>query len=383
MLPRVAHRLAVERLLAVSPVVALLGLRQVGKTTLAREIAASAKESTFFDLEDPEDAARLAVPKLALAPLRGLVVIDEVQRRPDLFELLRVLADRPGEPARFLLLGSAAPEVVRGVSESLAGRVAYHDLGGLDLGEVGAAALDDLWLRGGLPRSFLADDAESYRWRGDFVRAFLERDVPALGVRLAADAIRRFWTMIAHYHGQTWNGAELARALAVSEGTVRHYLDLLVGTFVVRRLEPWHANVGKRMVKSPKVYVTDSGLLHRLLQIPARSELVAHPKVGASFEGFAIDQVLRRLAVRRDEAWFWGVHTGGELDLVVVRGGRRLGFEIKFTDAPRVTPSVRSALAALDLERVDVVHAGSATFPLDDRVRALSLRRIQVDLEPL
>jgi len=383
MIRRRSHELAIEHLLTVAPVVAILGLRQVGKTTIARRIAANSPGAAFFDLEDPEDAARLAVPKLALAPLRGLVVIDEIQRRPELFEVLRVLADRPGAPARFLLLGSAAPEVVRGVSESLAGRVAYHDLGGLDLAEVGASTVDDLWLRGGLPRSFLADDSESYRWRGDFVRTFVERDIPALGIRLASDAIRRFWSMIAHYHGQVWSGAELARALAVSEGTVRHYLDLLVGTFVVRRLEPWHENVGKRLVKSPKVYISDSGLLHRLLQIPRRDDLLAHPKVGASFEGFAIEAVLRQLGARRDEAWFWGVHTGGELDLVVVRGGRRLGFEVKFTDAPRITPSVRSALAVLKLERVDIVHAGAATFPLDDRVRALSLRRLLDDLDPL
>ena len=370
----------VQALLRVAPVVALLGARQVGKTTLARQLAGP--DAAFFDLEDPEDAARLQAPKLALAPLRGLVVLDEVHRKPELFEVLRVLADRPDRPAAFLVLGSASPALLRHASESLAGRVAYHELGGLDLDETGD--LDRRWGRGGFPRAFLADsDAESYRWRGDFVRSFTERDLPALGVRIAPDAIRRFWVMAAHYHGQTWNGAELARALAVSEGTVRHYLDLLVGTFVVRRLEPWFTNTGKRVVKSPKVYVADTGILHRLLQIGSHHDLLAHPKVGASWEGFAIEVVLRRLGATRDEAWFWGLHSGGELDLFVTRGRQRLGFEFKLTDAPRMTASMRSALEHLSLDRLDVVHAGASTFPLGDRVRALSLHRLTEDLAPL
>jgi uncharacterized protein len=384
MIARVAHRQAIEELLAVSPVVAVLGARQVGKSTLARAIAADRPGSAFFDLEDPEDDAMLAAPKLALAERRGLVVLDEVQRRQDLFAVLRVLADRPEAPARFLLLGSASPDLMKHAADSLAGRVAFYELPGLDLEEVGDGSLRQRWLRGGFPRSFLApSDEESYRWRGDFVRTFLERDLPALGLRVAPDALRRFWSMLAHYHAQTWNGAELARALAVSEGTVRHYLDLLVGTFVVRRLQPWHENAGKRVVKSPKVYIADTGLLHRLLQIPRADDLLGHPKVGASWEGFAIDAVVRRLRARADEAWFWGLHSGAELDLLVVRGRRRLGFEMKLTDAPSMTPSIRAALAALDLERIDVVHAGSATFPLSERVRALSLARLGADLDPL
>lgn len=384
MIDRATHRQAIEDLLAVSPVVAVLGARQVGKSTLARAIVADRPDSVFFDLEDPEDDAKLTVPKLALAERRGLVVLDEVQRRQDLFAVLRVLADRPAVPARFLLLGSASPELMTHASDSLAGRVAFYELPGFDLQETGPGSLHRRWLRGGFPRSFLAStEEESYRWRGDFVRTFLERDLPALGLRVAPDALRRFWSMLAHYHGQTWNGAELARALAVSEGTVRHYLDLLVGTYVVRRLQPWYQNAGKRVVKSPKVYVADSGLLHRLLQVAAADDLLGHPKVGASWEGLAIDAVARRLGARADEAWFWGVHSGAELDLLVVRGRRRLGFEIKWTDAPTVTSSMRSALAALDLERLDVVHAGASTFPLADRVRALSLARLGTDLDPL
>lgn len=375
----------IDALFRTFPVVGLLGARQVGKTTLAREYAATrAQAFTHFDLEDPEAAARLAAPKLALEGLRGLVVLDEVQHKPELFRVLRVLADRPDEPARFLVLGSASPELLRQSSESLAGRIAYHELGGFDLGEVGPEALDQLWLRGGFPRSFLAgSDADSYRWRGAFVRTYLERDLPMLGFRLAADTVRRFWTMVAHYHAQTWNAAELARALAVSEGTIRNHLGVLTSTFMARRLRPWHVNLGKRVVKSPKVYLTDSGLLHRLLGLDSREALLGHPKVGASWEGFALEQVIRRLGAERDECYFWALHSGAELDLLVVRGTQRLGFEFKLTDAPRVTRSMRSALEVLDLTRLDVVHAGAHSFPLADRIRALSLHRLLDDLAPL
>lgn len=384
MVTRRSHLLQVQKKLAAAPVVVLLGARQVGKSTLARELGALHGPCHHFDLEDPEDEARLAVPKLTLAPLRGLVVLDEVQRRPDLFPLLRVLADRPDTPARFLLLGSASLDLARGATESLAGRMAFHDLPPFDLDEVGVDALDTRWLRGGFPRSFLAhDDDESYRWRGDFVRSLVERDLPQLGLRLPADAMRRFWTMVAHYHGQTWNGAEFARGLGVSESTVRHYLDVLVGMLVLRRLEPWFTNIGKRVVKSPKVYVADTGLLHRLLQLGSRDDLLGHPKVGASWEGLAIEQITRRLGALPDEVWFWGLHSGAELDLLVQRRTRRLGFEMKLTDAPRITPSVRATLATLDLERIDIVHAGAHTFALDDRVRALSLQRVLQDLDPL
>jgi predicted AAA+ superfamily ATPase len=377
MIPRDAHAATVLRLLDQFPVVALLGARQVGKTTLAGMVAAQWAETTRFDLEDPRDETRLAAPMLALEPLRGLVVLDEIQRRPDLFPMLRVLADRPGTPARFLILGSASPELIRASAESLAGRVAHHELPGLGLAEVGAAHWQQCWLRGGYPPSFLAsDDLASLRWRQELIRTLLDRDLPALGLRLPAETLRRFWQMLAHYHGQIWNGAELARAFGVSEKTVRHYLDLLVSTYMVRVLPPWHANFAKRQVRSPKVYIADPGLLHALLGLGNLSDLTGHPKVGASWEGFAIAAIMAALGARREECSFWALHTGAELDLLVVRGQRRLGFEIKLTDSPRMTPSVRSALEHLELERLYLVHAGEHRFPLAERVDALPLRAL-------
>jgi predicted AAA+ superfamily ATPase len=377
MIPRDAHVAAVLQLLDQFPVVLLLGARQVGKTTLAGMVAAQWAETTRFDLEDPRDETRLAAPMLALEPLRGLVVLDEIQRRPDLFPMLRVLADRPGTPARFLILGGASPELIRASAESLAGRVAHHELPGLGLAEVGAAHWQQCWLRGGYPPSFLAsDDLASLRWRQELIRTLLDRDLPALGLRLPAETLRRFWQMLAHYHGQIWNGAELARAFGVSEKTVRHYLDLLVSTYMVRVLPPWHANLAKRQVRSPKVYIADPGLLHALLGLGNLSDLTGHPKVGASWEGFAIAAIMAALGARREECSFWALHTGAELDLLVVRGQRRLGFEIKLTDSPRMTPSVRSALEHLELERLYLVHAGEHRFPLAERVDALPLRAL-------
>lgn len=382
MIPRDAHVGTVLSLLDQFPVVALLGARQVGKTTLARMVTAQVGAATHFDLEDPRDETRLAAPMLVLEPLRGLVVLDEIQRHPELFPVLRVLADRPDTLARFLILGSASPELIRESAESLAGRVAHHELPGLGLAEVGAAQWQQCWLRGGYPRSFLAPDEQaSLRWRQELIRTLLERDLPALGLRLPAETLRRFWQMLAHYHGQTWNGAELARAFGVSEKTVRHYLDLLVSTFMVRVLPPWHANLAKRQVRSPKVYIADPGLLHALLGLGSLSELMGHPKVGASWEGFAISAITAALDARREECSFWGLHTGAELDLLVVRGQRRLGFEIKLTDSPRITPSVRSALEGLELERLYLVHAGEHRFPLAEGVEALPLRALATPLE--
>lgn len=358
----------------------MLGARQVGKTTLARAIVAArgaAEPTTFFDLEDPTDRGRLADPKIALQGLRGLVVIDEVQRAPDLFPLLRVLADRAPRPARFLILGSASPALLRQSSESLAGRIAFHHLDPFDLEEVGAGAWRSLWLRGGFPSSFLADHEEaSHVWRREFTRTYLERDLSELGIRVASGTIRSFWTMVAHYHGQVWNGAELGRAFGVTQPTVRHYLDILCSTFMARRLQPWLENLGKREVKTPKVYIADSGLLHFLLGIRDAADLDGHPKVGASFEGFAIQQVARALEAEPEECFFWGLHTGAELDLLIVRGRQRLGFEIKRTSSPRLTPSMRSALDVLGLERLDVVYAGKEVFPLADRVRAVGVEAL-------
>lgn len=382
---RPAELARLRALLQEFPIVAVLGARQVGKTTLAHELGVQlSAQVTAFDLEDPRDLARLTDPMLALADLTGLVVIDEVQRRPDLFPVLRVLADRRHTPARFLVLGSASPDLLRQGSESLAGRVAFHRLGGLSLDEVGPDDWRQLWVRGGFPRSFLAPhDAASVRWRQQFTRTYLERDVPQLGIHIAADSLRRFWTMIAHYHGQTWNGAELARAFGVTDKTVRHYLDVLIATFMVRRLTPWQENLGKRQVKAPKVYLSDTGLLHALLGLADEHDLLGHPKVGASFEGFAIGEITRRLGCEPEEAYFWGLHSGAELDLLVVRGRQRRGFEIKHTDSPVVTPSMRSAIKNLRLDRLDVVHVGDRTFPLGEGIRAVGLARLHEDVNPL
>jgi predicted AAA+ superfamily ATPase len=367
--PELKHR--VEEALRRSPVVSILGPRQSGKTTLARTIAAGRK-AAYFDLEDPRDEARLAEPVLALDRLRGLVVLDEVQRQPALFPLLRVLADRRPLPARFLLLGSASPWLVRGVSESLAGRVTLVDMGGFSLDEVGVGVWRRLWLRGTFPESFLARTAgASAAWRESFVRTFLERDLPQLGARIPAAMLGRFWTMLAHYHGQIWNGTEIAASLGVSHPTTRRYLDLLSGAFVIRQLPPWFENVGKRVVKSPKVYVRDSGLLHTLLGVTDEGALESHPKLGASWEGFVLEQILAWPIERH--AFFWATHGGAELDLLVVRGDRRWGFEVKYADAPRMTRSIHVALDDLRLERVFVVHPGERSYPLHERVECLSL----------
>ncbi|MSP23774.1 MAG: ATP-binding protein [Myxococcales bacterium] len=374
----------VRQLLKSFPIVCVIGPRQVGKTTLARTLAQERKTATRFDLEDPEDLARLDEPMLALAGLRGLVVIDEVQRRPELFPVLRVLADRPRRPARFLILGSASPQLLRQSSESLAGRIAYHELDGFALGEVGAEQLGRLWCRGGFPRSFLArSEAESIRWREEFLRTFLERDLAQIGIDLPALTLRRFWSMIAHYHAQTWNGSELGRSLGVSDTTVRRYLDAFTGTFAVRQLAPWHENLKKRQVKAPKVFVADTGLLHSLLGIRDQAALASHPKLGASWEGFALAQVVRRLGARPSECYFWATHQGAELDLLIVRGQKRLGFEIKRTSAPAVTRSMQIAQEDLKLDSLDLIHAGNATFPLAARSRAVALARIGQDLAPL
>jgi hypothetical protein len=374
----------IEGLLRQFPVVAIVGPRQVGKTTLARSVAAARRRVTFFDLESAEDLALLHDPLLALRSLRGLVVVDEVQRRPDLFPTLRVLVDQPGAARHFLVLGSASPELLRQTSESLAGRIAYHELEGLSLDEVGTPAWERLWLRGGFPRSFLArSDAQSRRWRRELIRSYLERDVPELGLRLPAPTLRRFWMMVAHYHGQIWNASVLARSLGVAHTTVQRYLDVLTETFMVRQLPSWHENVGRRQVKAPKVFVRDSGLLHELLGLGSSRELAVHPKLGASWEGFAQSVVISRLQARPEDCFFWATHSGPELDLLVIRGDRRLGFEFKRTTAPSMTRSMRVALQDLRLGRLLVVHAGERSFDLAARVRAVPLALLNQELSPL
>lgn len=384
MIERRRHLGRVAELLRTHPVVAILGARQVGKTTLARELAAAfGGPVTRFDLEDPDELARLAEPKLALDRLEGLVVLDEVQRRPELFPVLRVLVDREGRDTRFLVLGSAGPDLLRQSSETLAGRIAYHELGGFALDEVGLEAADRLWLRGGFPPSFLSrSDVDSFEWRRGFVRTFLERDLPALGVQVPAPTLHRFWRMLAHYHAQTWNGAELGRAFGVAATTVRRYLDILEAALVVRTVPPWFENIGKRQVRSPKVYIGDTGLLHALLGIEDRTDLEGHPKVGASWEAFVTRELVTHLDARPEELYFWATHAGAELDLLVVRGRRRWGFEIKRTTAPSSTRSMHAARVSLGLDGIDVIHAGEHTFPLADGIRAVAFSRLFADLKP-
>ncbi len=378
MIERPVHIESLKRLLTRYPVVALLGARQVGKTTLAKSLAAHWNGRThLFDLESPPDVARLSDAHLALEPLRGLVILDEVQRRPEIFPVLRVLADREGTPARFLVLGSASPDLLRQGSESLAGRLAVHHLPGLDLTEVTPARTQRLWLRGGFPKSFVArSDHDSFEWRTHFVRTFLERDIPQLGIRIPSRTLDRFWSMLAHYHGQVWNGSEFARAFGVSHHTVGRYLEVLQSTFMLRVLPPWHANVKKRLVKSPKVYVQDSGILHQLLGLSSEDLLERHPKIGASWEGFWIQTLIQGLRLDERRCHYWRTHNGQEVDLVVDEGSSLRGFEIKRTSAPRLTPSMRIALQDLGLTRLDVVHAGPDSFPLADRVHAISSSRL-------
>jgi hypothetical protein len=371
MIDRQADVRRVRTALRRSRVVALLGPRQCGKTTLARQFV-PADSVNYFDLEDPQSVARLSEPNTALRPLKGLVVVDEIQRRPELFPLLRVLADRQPLPARFLILGSASPDLLSQSSETLAGRLETVHLEGFRLADLGPNAQGRLWLRGGFPLAYTArSEADSLAWRRQFLQTFLERDIPQLGIRIPAVALRRFWNMLAHYHAQTWNGAELARALAVSESTVRRYLDLLTGVFMLRQLPPWFENLGKRQVKAPKVFVRDSGLLHALLGIANQRDLELHPKVGASWEGFALEEVLK--ALRPDDAYYWARHQGAELDLVLFKHGRRLGIECKRMDAPTLTPSMRIALNDLKLDRLVVVYPGERRYPLADRVEVIPL----------
>lgn len=375
MVAREDYRRRVETALRRAPVCALLGPRQCGKTTLAQVIAAGMEESHYFDLESPRDQLRLQNPELALGGLTGLVVLDEVQTAPELFPVLRVLADRREGPARFLILGSASPELLHRASESLAGRVEFVDLHGFDIGETGSDSAGRLWLRGGFPRSFLAaSEADSVAWREGFVRTFLERDLPQFGIRVSTQVMRRFWTMLAHAHGQLWNASELGRALGLSDKTVRGYLDDLTQTYMVRQLQPWFEKLGKRQVKSPKIYLRDTGLLHHLLSLETEQALSGHPKVGASWEGFALEQVLR--LSRSREAYFWATQGGAELDLLLFEGGRRIGYEFKYAERPAVTRSMRVALEDLQLDELRIVCPGDVSAPLHDKIVVLGIARL-------
>ncbi|MDP3096765.1 MAG: ATP-binding protein [Syntrophales bacterium] len=371
MIPRAHITANISTALERSRAVALIGPRQCGKTTLARQFV-SPDSPNYFDLEDPLSLARLDEAMTALRGLTGLVVIDEVQRRPDLFPILRVLMDRDPLPAKFLILGSASPLLLRQSSESLAGRLETVSIGGLSLRDVGEKSHSMHWFRGGFPLSFLAtSDTESAAWRKNFIRTFLERDIPQLGLLTPAQTLFRFWTMLAHYHGQVWNAAEPARSLGLNESTIRRYLDLLEGVFMVRQLPPWYENLKKRQIKSPKVYFRDSGLLHQLIGIRGQKDLLTHPKCGASWEGYVIEELLT--ASRPDEAYFWGTHAGAEIDLLLFKDGRRIGVEIKRADAPRMTPSMRIAMTDLKLERLIVIYPGERRYALTEKVDVLPL----------
>lgn len=378
MVPRLLLEHSVRAALGRSRGVVLIGPRQAGKSTLAQRFLARGSPN-YFDLEYPPDAARLAAPVLALERLRGLVVLDEVQRQPDLFPLLRVLMDRSDAPGQFLLLGSASPDLARQAGESLLGRVEVVEVGGLDLSEValGAsgwsdAAADRLWLRGGFPRAWLArDDEDSFTWRHQAMAQHVQLDLPQFGLNVAAPAMLRFWAMLAHYHGQVWSAADPARSLGVSQPTIRRYLDVLTQTMMVRQLQPWHENLAKRQVKAPKIYFRDTGLLHALMDVRSQAQLATHPRAGASWEGFALEQVLR--LARPDQAFFWATHQGAELDLLMFRGSRRIGVEFKWADTPRLTPSMRIAQADLKLHEMYVVHPGAQRYPLAPGIEAVPL----------
>lgn len=370
MLPRKCYLEQVRTALSRNPVAALIGPRQSGKTTLAREFLKDEAATHYFDLEDPSVAQALEDPMSTLSPLRGLVIIDEAQRQPGIFPVLRVLADRADANARFLILGSASPDLTRQASESLAGRVEIIEMSGFGLNEIGGKDPHQLWMRGGFPRSFLApDEAASYEWRRQFIRTFVERDIAQLGFRIASTAISRFWTMLAHYHGQIWNGSEIAASLGVNPQTARNYLDALEQTFMVRRLAPWYVNVGKRLVKSPKIYLRDSGLLHTLQGIRDMQALVAHPKLGASWEGFALEVLLQHYA--GEDAYFYAIHSGSELDLYFPTAS--VGFEIKRQDAPGRTRSMDIALQDLKLRQLYVIYPGERSYPLANRIQVLPL----------
>lgn len=367
--PRLREQIA--RLLEQFRGVLLVGPRQVGKTTLARSFL-PASAPAYFDLEDPAVAAQFTAPKDALEALRGLIVIDEVQLAPQLFPLLRVLMDREKSPAKFLLLGSASMPLLRQGAESLLGRIAVIEINGFALDEVGTSRARTLWQRGGYPLSFLAaDEAQSIEWRDRFIEIFLQRDLPQLGINVAAPAMHRFWMMLTHYHGQTWNAADPARSLSVNESTVRRYLDWLTQTFMVRQLQPWYENLGKRQVKSPKIYFRDTGLLHALMDVRTEADLVRHPRSGASWEGFALEQVLR--IAQPDQAYFWATHTGAELDLLMFKHGKRIGVEFKRVDAPSLTPSMRIAMTDLQLDALYVVYPGARRYALAQRIEAVPL----------
>ena len=368
----------IDRYFKTHPIVSILGPRQCGKTTLARMFSSSVgdfKRENYFDLEDPTDRQRLNNPKLALESLEDLIVIDEIQLNKELFPTLRVLVDRPKHNQKYLILGSASRELINESSETLAGRIAYIELTPFTLGEVQEQST--LWIRGGFPKSFLADtDENSWDWREFYITTFLEKDIPNLGINIPATMLRRFWTMIAHYHGQIFNYAELARSLNVSDPTIRRYLEILSGTFMVRQLQSWRENIKKRQVKSPKVYVRDSGIFHSLLDIRNKYDLESHPKLGASWEGFALEEVIRAHKAKPHECFFWSTHSGAELDLLIVKGSKKHGFEFKYSDAPTITKSMKIALEDLSLTDMSIIYPGEVDYKVSEKVSVVGLSNL-------
>jgi len=360
----------IEKTVSRSIITAILGPRQCGKTTISR-LMGEQSQAAYFDLEDPVSIQSLkSSPMQLLSSLEGLVILDEIQRMPELFPILRVLADRPEAAAKFLLLGSASPQLMKNVSESLAGRIGFVDMSGFDIWEAGQKDVKKLWYRGGFPRSFLAsDDDGSFSWRQDFIRTFLERDIPQLGITVPAETLRRFWTMLAHYHGQTWNGSEFARSIGAMEPTARRYLDILTGAYVVRQIHPWFENISKRQVKSPKIYIRDSGILHALLMLK-NDQIFSHPKSGASWEGFVLEQIISRID---SPVYYWATHAGAELDLFTISNGKRTGFEIKYSDAPSLTKSMHIAIQDLQLDQLYIIYPGVTSYPLLENVTVIPL----------
>ncbi|MBU1121920.1 MAG: ATP-binding protein [Candidatus Omnitrophota bacterium] len=358
-----------------SPAVAILGPRQCGKTTLSHQFVSDIKGESvhFFDLEDPNDLAALDNPKLTLEKLKGIIVIDEIQRCPDLFPVLRVLIDKCKEQ-KYLILGSASKELLRQSSETLAGRISYHELSGFSLDEISILEQNKIWIRGGFPRSFLAHDYKaSYDWRQNFIMTFLERDIPNLGFHISAKGLRRFWMMLAHYHGNIFNASEISKSLAISNVTAGRYLDILSGAFLIRQLQPWFYNTKKRLIKRPKIYFRDSGIFHALLGITTIDELNRHPRLGSSWEGFVIEQIINHLGLKEEEVYFWGVHTGAECDFIFLKKGKLWGVEVKYQDAPHLTPSMRSAIDELSLEHLWIVYPGNRMYTLADKITVLPI----------
>lgn len=371
LIPRKDELCILQKLIRSTPVTAILGARQCGKTTLANQLQSDA----FFDLENPRDARQFETPQLTLERLKGLIVIDEIQHAPEIFPLLRYLVDhRPDH--KYLILGSASRDLIRQSSESLAGRIAYHNLGGLRFSDLPSAQLERHWLRGGFPRSFTAQaEEESYTWRMNFIQTFLERDIPQLGIAIAARTLRRFWIMLSHYHGQILNHSELARSFGISDKTVRHYIDILEGTFMIRVMQPWFTNPSKRLVKSPKLYLRDSGIFHALQSIGDNEQLLTHNKLGASWEGYIVEEISKIIAT--DSMYFYRTHNGSEVDLFWQSGGRNWGVEVKYGDSPGMSRSLANAAHDLELEHLWIVYPGRQEYPVTEKATVIPLERLR------